>query len=147
QLAQIITQHTQSPAIELADFFRRVLFCFVTGNGDMHLKNWSVFRDAKSEYQKLSPLYDHLNIRACYPQESVEMVLSVNGKQKDLTIHDFTAFATSIGINEKYRKACFTGVSRWSTTIEAFLERSLLSPDMKSRYRDVVRQRVSRLTA
>ncbi|WP_141731204.1 type II toxin-antitoxin system HipA family toxin [Oligoflexus tunisiensis] len=146
QLAQIIARFTHSPAIELADFFRRVLFCFVIGNGDMHLKNWSIFRDAKSGFHKLAPLYDYLNVRACFPQEQVEMVLSVNGKQKDLTIHDFIEFSVSIGVSEKYRRACLDQVPRWRETIEAFLERSLLTPEMKRRYREVVRERVNRLT-
>lgn len=146
QLAQIITKYTQSAAIELADFFRRILFCFVVGNGDMHQKNWSIYLDAKSGFLKLAPLYDYLNVRACFPQEQVEMVLSLNGKQKDLTIEDFKEFSLSIGIKEKYRQACFDEIPRWHQTIEAFLERSLLSPEMRRRYGDVVRQRMSRLT-
>jgi serine/threonine-protein kinase HipA len=147
QLAQTITKFTHSPAIELADFFRRILFCFVIGNGDMHQKNWSIFRDSISGFHKLAPLYDYLNVRACFPQEQVETVLSLNGKQKDLTAHDFKAFSASIGINEKYREACFGELIRWKATIEAFLERSALSSEMKRRYRDVVSQRIGRLTA
>jgi serine/threonine-protein kinase HipA len=146
QLAQIIMRFAHSPAIELADFFRRVLFCFVIGNGDMHLKNWSIFRDSKSGFHKLAPLYDYLNVRACFPQEQVETVLSMNGKQKGLTIDDFMEFAKSIGVNEKYRKACFDQVPRWEETIEAFLQRSRLTPEMKRRYGEVVRKRVQRLT-
>jgi hypothetical protein len=106
----------------------------------------SVFLDAESAFHKLTPLYDYLYVRACFPQEQLETVLAMNGKQKDLTIHDFKEFSASIGIKEKYVQVCFDERPRWQEIIKAFLERSLLSPAMKRRYGDGVRQRMSRLT-
>ena len=36
---------TKTPKVTVHEFLQRVLFCWVTGNGDMHLKNWSLIEN------------------------------------------------------------------------------------------------------
>lgn len=144
-IGRTINAYTHSPAIEQADFFRRTLFAFITGNGDMHLKNWSIYHDAKSGFLKLAPLYDYLNVRASFPQEQVESVLPFNGKQKNIMKHDFEAFAKTIGVKPSFVQSCFNGLPHWHNVIQEFLARSALSEKLKERYGDVVKQRLQRL--
>ena len=140
-----IRRFTDSPTIELAEFFRRLLFCFVIGNGDMHLKNWSLSRDEKSRLIKLAPLYDYLNVRACYPQEQVETVLPMNGKQKGLTGDDFKNFGQAIGLQENYIRNSFAQIPAWERVIKDFCSRSALTEKLRNRYQSVVHQRVAAL--
>lgn len=50
------------PALEKPKFARLLLFCFLTGNEDMHLKNFSVI--VRDSVATLSPAYDLLNERS-----------------------------------------------------------------------------------
>lgn len=84
EVANVISKFATSPKIELADFFRRVLFCYLTGNGDMHLKNWSLSsKYGREKLVKLSPVCDFLNVRASFPQEQVESILTLGGVKTD----------------------------------------------------------------
>lgn len=58
-LARMIREHCSNSKLQLARLFHRVLFCWVTGNGDMHLKNWSLVENGP--LIELSPVYDLLN--------------------------------------------------------------------------------------
>ena len=65
QIAKAIMQYCDMPKLELANYMQLLLFCFVTGNNDMHLKNFSIYRP-KNIYQ-LAPAYDLLNIAIANP--------------------------------------------------------------------------------
>lgn len=134
-----------SPAIELSEFYRRLLFCFVIGNGDMHLKNWSLYQEAHSGLIKMSPFYDCLNVRASFSEERVEMILSINGKQTDLTRNDFEKFGMSLGISENFIRTSFRKLPYWSEIIQEYCSRSCLSPKLKARYLSIVSNRFSKL--
>ncbi|MGA1496067.1 MAG: HipA domain-containing protein, partial [Rhodothermales bacterium] len=56
RLISVINQHTTFPALDRLKLFRRVLFCFLTGNEDAHLKNWSLL--TSNNVVGLSPAYD-----------------------------------------------------------------------------------------
>jgi len=66
-LARMIREHCSNPRLQLVRFFQRVLFCWVTGNGDMHLKNWSLVENGK--LIELAPAYDLLNTRLLIDDE------------------------------------------------------------------------------
>jgi serine/threonine-protein kinase HipA len=83
QLATVIDEFCTFPAVEKAKLFRRALFCFLVGNEDMHLKNYSLIsRDDKVE---LSPCYDLLNTTIALPKVEEEIALPLGGKKKHLT--------------------------------------------------------------
>jgi len=145
QVAGVIRQYSSSPALELAEFFRRLIFCFLCGNGDMHLKNWSLCRDAHTGLVKLAPIYDYLSVRTSFPQEKVEMILSLDGKHLQLTHNDFRSFARTIGLADGAVNACMAAIPQWTRVLLEFCQRSALSQKFKERYRAVVTERASRL--
>jgi serine/threonine-protein kinase HipA len=44
QIARAIKMHTANPGLNVADYFGLVLFSFLTGNNDMHIKNFSLLK-------------------------------------------------------------------------------------------------------
>ena len=59
----------------LTDFIRRLTFCIVIGNGDMHLKNWSfIYEDGHTP--ALSPAYDLLSTIPYIPTDGLALKLS-----------------------------------------------------------------------
>ncbi|NIP93451.1 MAG: HipA domain-containing protein, partial [Akkermansiaceae bacterium] len=62
---------------------KRLLFCFLTGNEDMHLKNFSL--QVRRGTVSLSPAYDLLNTTLVLEVAEEESALPLKGKKKNLT--------------------------------------------------------------
>ena len=83
QVAKIIQQHCTFPAVELVKLYRRTLFTFLTGNEDMHLKNFSLI--TRRGLIELSPAYDLLNTSIALRHATEELALPLAGKKRKLT--------------------------------------------------------------
>lgn len=58
------------------------VFCFLTGNNDMHLKNFSMIESPSGWI--LAPAYDLLNVAIVNPDDTEELALTIEGKKKKL---------------------------------------------------------------
>ena len=143
QIAKVIKQHCDMPKLDLTNYMQVLLFCFVTGNNDMHLKNFSLYRPSNG-YQ-LSPAYDLINVAIANPEDKEELALSLSGRKSSLKLDDFLRAATTMGLEanivlhliENMRKA----LPKWKSLIQS----SFLSEDMKDRYERLIMSRMNRL--
>ena len=143
QIAKVIKQHCDMPKLDLTNYMQVLLFCFVTGNNDMHLKNFSLYRPLNG-YQ-LSPAYDLINVAIANPEDKEELALSLSGKKSNLKLNDFLRSATTMGLEanvvlrliDNMRKA----IPKWKSLIHS----SFLSEDMKDRYEHLIMSRMNRL--
>ena len=143
QIAKVIKQHCDMPKLDLTNYIQVLLFCFVTGNNDMHLKNFSLYRPSNG-YQ-LSPAYDLINVAIANPEDKEELALSLSGKKSNLKLNDFLRSATTMGLEENVvmhlidnmRKA----IPKWKSLIHA----SFLSEEMKDKYEQLIMSRMNRL--
>lgn len=92
-----ILKFSKRPYLDLIDFFERILFCFLTGNGDMHLKNWSLI-EWPPDYWHLAPCYDLISSKIYLPQED-ESALAINGKRNRLSLNDFAQLGNYLKID------------------------------------------------
>ncbi len=90
QVAAVIERYATFPAVESRQFFRRVLFCFLTGGEDMHLKNWSLI--TRPPRVQLAPAYDLVNSTIVLRNPREESALPLNGRKRKLTRRDFTEY-------------------------------------------------------
>ena len=143
QIAKVIKQHCDMPKLDLTNYMQVLLFCFVTGNNDMHLKNFSLYRPLNG-YQ-LSPAYDLINVAIANPEDKEELALSLSGKKSNLKLNDFLRSATTMGLEanvvlrliDNMRKA----IPKWTSLIHG----SFLSEDMKDRDGQIIMSRINRL--
>ena len=77
-LARMIRDYCSNPRLQLIRFLQRVLFCWVTGNGDMHLKNWSLIENGP--LVELAPAYDLLSTRLLLDDEE-DSALTLDGRK------------------------------------------------------------------
>jgi serine/threonine-protein kinase HipA len=142
KLVKLIDEYCTFPAIEKAKLFKRVLFSFLVGNEDMHLKNYSIIvRNGKIE---LSPAYDLLNSTIVLKGDVEEIALSLKGKKSNLN--------QDMLLNYFGRERCGLTDKIIERTIEAFqkslpswlnlLEISFLSHDMKEKYVALLQKRI-----
>ncbi|MEX0995285.1 MAG: HipA domain-containing protein [Balneolaceae bacterium] len=142
EVARILDRYCTFPLVEKMKLFRRTLFSYMTGNGDMHLKNLSIIhRKGKVE---LSPAYDLINTALSEQDKSHEMALSLTGKRSDFVREDFfETFARKIlGLHEKAVDSLADKFRRSLPEWRRLLKISFLSEEKQEDYRRVLDRRL-----
>lgn len=143
----LLDKYCTFPALEKVKFFKRLLFSFLTGNEDMHLKNFSIItRDGKNE---LSPAYDLLNSTIAYVElgrslrDIEESALTIKGKKKKLTAPLLITYLAEerMGINARVIADCLTELQEMLPQWKAVISISFLSNKQKQLYTDLLIQR------
>ena len=98
QCGKIISKYSAIPLADKTDFFNRVVFSWLMGNNDMHLKNFSLIQNESGFV--LSPAYDLLPVRLVAPFDTEELALNLNGKKNRIKKTDFLSLAKSLEISE-----------------------------------------------
>jgi len=144
KVGKITRAFTFNKGFESQRLFELVLFCHLTGNADMHLKNFSLIENSHGEFE-LSPAYDLVNTAIVMPEDKEESALTMNGKKSRLKRLDFDVFAASIQINEKSLASIYNRfvsiLPQWISCVE----RSLLSEEMKEEYVALLQKRHEKL--
>lgn len=143
QVAKTIAQYSGTPKLDLTNYMQLLLFCFVTGNNDMHLKNFSLYRPAK-DYQ-LTPAYDLLDVAIANPKDQEELALTLNGRKSKLRLEDFLIAARTMGLEENVVLRLVASLQKALPKWQTLIHNSFLSEEMKNRYEEVVIERLSRL--
>ena len=133
QIAKCIGRYSSAPGQDIAAFFDELLFCYLIGNSDMHLKNFSLIREHDGEWH-LSKAYDLVPVKTVMPADEDDLALTVNGKNRKLRLGDFRQAADSM----RFTPVQFVrSLKRVTFAVRAHLDealaRSFLSDDFKSR--------------
>jgi serine/threonine-protein kinase HipA len=143
QIAKTVKQHSANPLFDLTRFYELVLFSFLTGNGDMHLKNFSLFNDPVVGW-KLAPVYDLLNTRLVIPKQNDpdELALTFNGKKSNFNPESFDEFGKTIVLNTKQIQNIKESLYTKRDTFLQTIKKSFLSDEMKGAYIEVLERRI-----
>jgi len=143
-IARWIIKHNTAPGIDLVRFLEVLLFSFVTGNSDMHLKNFSIQTDLEGRV-RLAPAYDLLSVQLILPDDKEEMALSLNGKKNKLTLRDWEAFANSISLQKNvFDKTLDVFRKRIPGLLEE-IESYPFAKSLHKKYIDLIKKRTKRL--
>lgn len=137
KIAKCITQYSSKPGLDMIAFFETTLFCFITGNADMHLKNFSLLTNRRNEVI-LSPAYDLLCTKIAMPDDKEELALTLNGKKRKLRIADFDRFAENLKLNNKAKLNIYEKASKKIPELLNWIGVSFLSDELKEEYRKVI---------
>lgn len=143
QIAKAIVLHTTNPAFDLLKFYELLVFCFLTGNNDMHLKNFSLIQEENG--YSLSPAYDLLASSLVVEGDDEETALTLNGKKKRLNRTDFEAIMMGSKLGKTIMDRMFRRISKQIPKWESIISDSFLSDEMKEAYLNLVTSRANRL--
>ena len=143
QIAKAILKYSAIPGLDLVNFFEVVLFSFITGNADMHLKNFSLL-EQPGLGMTLSPAYDLVNTALVNPADDEEMALTLNGKKKKIKKYDFIAAMTTLKLEEKQQENIFTRMKESMPKLMVQIDNSFLSDDFKEHYKSILNERLNR---
>ncbi len=141
QIAKVILKYSTAPLLDLALFWEQVLFCWITGNSDMHLKNFSIYSIKKGIYT-LTPCYDMLATLLVMPQDKEELALSLRGKKSKLKKEDFVYAMSHSGLNEKVIENIFNKFIRVAPRWYEFIQMSFLSASLQEAYIHLIERRI-----
>jgi len=143
RLVTLIDEYCTFPVIEKAKLFNRVLFNFLIGNEDMHLKNYSVIiLDGKVE---LTPAYDLLNSSIVLRGDPEEIALPIKGKKKNLTRNVLINYFGNerCGLTDKVIDKTLESISAALPAWLRLIDISFLSEEMKGKYRALLFKRIN----
>lgn len=140
QIGNAILRHCSNPLFDALRLFELTLFCFLTGNSDMHLKNFSLLYRPGGEIN-LSPAYDLLPTTLLLPSDLEETALTLNGKKKRLGQKDFMRFAESLRLTERQVANAYSRFSGNLTSAFRILDDGCCSEKMKEHYRGLIKER------
>jgi serine/threonine-protein kinase HipA len=144
QIAKAIQRHSVTPGLDVVNFFELVLFSFLTGNADMHLKNFSLL-EQPGLGMVLSPAYDLVNTALVHPADEEEMALTLNGRKKKLTKQDFVAAMNTLKLEEKQQEMIFNKMAKAWPQWQELIDRSFMSVEFKEQYKSLLKERMNRL--
>jgi len=144
QIAKLILRYSAAPKLDLARFWEIVLFSWITGNSDMHLKNFSLYAPIQGNPQ-LAPAYDLLNTLLVMPSDTEELALTLNAKKEKITLQDFQKAMVNSGLEEKVFHNILQKFQTVKTVWFAFIEQSFLPKEMKEGFKAMITERLNRL--
>ena len=140
QIGRKLKEISTAPGYDVQLFFERVVFNFIVGNGDAHLKNYSISYKDK-ETIRLTPAYDIVCSKLVIPDET-DSALTINGKNNKLKRGDFDKFADYLSIPLRIRYEKF---EKSSSLIEIIIKDSKIKGESQKKFIEIIKERLSRL--
>ena len=144
QVAKTILKYSNTPGLDVVNFFEQVLFSFLTGNADMHLKNYSLIYHPLNGPQ-LSPAYDLVATAIVNPGDLEELALTLNGKKRKLKRSDFESAFGKLELDKKQIENIFIKMEKAYSKWLDFITISFLSEDFKQAYKILLAERFARM--
>ena len=134
---------TKNVGVDKTELLYRLIFCFATGNSDMHLKNFSLIEDAPgSRLFGLSPAYDMLPVNVIMPADKEETALSLNGNKRNIRKKDFAILADNLGIPDNVANRMRERIILYKDAFISEVNNSYIPEEMKNRFVDLIGDRV-----
>ncbi|MDE6370254.1 MAG: HipA domain-containing protein, partial [Duncaniella sp.] len=143
RIAKIIRQYSNAPLLDVINFWEMVLFSWLTGNTDMHLKNFSLYRPTAAFM--LAPAYDLLSTTLVMPEDEEELALTLNGKKKKIKRADFEKAMLDSGMDEKAIANVFRKFSKILPDWYTLISESFLPAEQQVAYREQIERMAERL--
>lgn len=132
RVAKALRTFSADTLMDQLKYFELTVFCFLTGNNDMHLKNFSMIE--KDGKWSLSPAYDLLNVNLANPKDKEELALSMEGKKRKFTRLHFERFGAHLGLNNKQIQGVFNRFEKNKSIAKSLIDLSFLSEDSREKY-------------
>lgn len=143
KVGKAVGEHVSNTVLDKLILFEITVFSFLTGNNDMHLKNFSLIETSSG--WKLAPAYDLLNVSIANPEDKEELALSMGGKKSKLKKIDFVSYGQNLGLTDKQIDGVFKRFLKFKKKGMQWILNSFLSKEMQEAYLELMEERYSRI--
>ncbi len=144
--AKIIRKYSSRAGLDITELFIRVVFSYIVGNSDMHLKNFSLIEtDENSGSYILSDAYDMLPVNSVNPADTEQTALTLNGKKRNLHRNDFLKFADACQTDRAVAGKIIDRLKEYESEFVRETEQSYLTDELKENLIMLIEKRVNRI--
>lgn len=144
RVGKALGEYSGNTLLDQLYFFELGIFSFLTGNNDMHLKNFSMIRTG--DQWVLAPAYDLLNVVIVNPGDTEELALTLEGKKKKIKRENFEQLGKGLGLNDKQIESVFKRFRKHKPDAVRWIDNSFLSDEYKEKYKLLLKERYLRLS-
>ena len=144
KVGKAIHAYSNNTLLDKLFFFELSVFSFLTGNNDMHLKNFSMIESSSGWV--LAPAYDLLNVAIVLKEDTEELALTLDGRKKKLKKANFEKLAKGLQLTDKQIRGVFNRMINNRPTAIEWIDKSYLSDEMKTDYKEVIQNKYAQLT-
>ncbi|WP_423736854.1 HipA domain-containing protein [Chitinophaga caseinilytica] len=144
RVGKAIDKYAENTLLDLTNFFELTVFCFLTGNNDMHLKNFSMIVKGDGTWD-LAPAYDLLNVAIVNPADKEEMALTINARKSKFNRARFGEFGRGLGLTARQIEGVFNRLLRNEKSALDLIEMSFQSEEYKEEYIALLTERYDRI--
>ena len=123
RIAKAIVQYSSMPKMDVTNFFEVILFSWITGNNDMHLKNAVILN----------------------PNDDEELALTLNGKKKKLKRSDFITSGLTMCVEQKTIERLIGKYVKLLPEMKKLIDNSFLTDEHKDKYAELITERIDRI--
>jgi serine/threonine-protein kinase HipA len=139
KVGKALNEFSDNTLLDKLYFLELGIFSFLTGNNDMHLKNFSMIHSG--ETWTLAPAYDLLNVAIVNPEDTEELALTLEGKKKKLKWEHFERLGITLGLNTKQIKGIAKRFLKNKPIAIQWINNSFLSDEFKEKYKVLLEAR------
>jgi len=139
KVGKAISEYSSNTLLDNLKFLELAVFCFITGNNDMHLKNFSMIKNGSDWL--LAPAYDLLNATILNPEDLEEFALTLDAKKRKLKRVQFEHLGKLLELNEKQISGVFKRIIEKKNEAFELIEKSFLSDEFKNKYKVLLEHR------
>lgn len=143
-IGKAILRYSSVPKMDLTNFMEVLLFSWIVGNNDMHLKNFSLY-EPKEGKPRLTPAYDMLNAAIVNPRDREELALTLNGRKSKIEADDFVKAAKTLGLPDNVMPNLFAKYKAHEEKFITCIMDSFLVEELKDAYVELIRRRIEKL--
>lgn len=140
QIGRKLKEISSAPGYDVQLLFERVVLNFILGNGDAHLKNYSIaYRD--KDNIRLTPAYDIVCSKLVI-QGDEDSAITIHGKKNKLLREDFDQLGDYFSIPIKIRYEKF---GNKFNVMRRIIETSSIAKEKQGQFLEIIKERINRI--
>jgi len=144
RVGKAIATYAENTLLDLTYLFELTVFSFLTGNNDMHLKNFSMLLQSDGTWD-MAPAYDLINVAIVNPADDEELALPIDGRKRKLDRARFTTFGKGLGLTDRQIDNVFNRLAKYENLAKDMISTSFLTEALQQQYTTLLSERYARL--
>jgi serine/threonine-protein kinase HipA len=144
RIGKAILRYSSVPKMDVTNFMEVILFSWLTGNNDMHLKNFSLYSPDGATI-RLTPAYDLLNVAIVNQKDDEELALTLNARKKHIKKADFISAAETLGIEAITIERLIAKYVKLLPIFKKAITESFLTEELKDQYISLLTERIHKI--
>lgn len=141
KVGKTIKQYSTQSGLDILHYYQLVLFSFITGNADMHLKNFSMIEKKDGTFC-LSPAYDLVSTHLVIKDEIEQMSLNLNGKKNKISKKDFDVLGLNLQLTTKQIQNSYDLFIKSLDKFYWWIDNSFLSSEHRDTFKELISERI-----